>query len=175
MTSIYAARMPIAETPPGEDEFARLLVWAYRGEVQGEAMFDALAGAWAVEGRGRDLLVLAELERQMALALVPLLRRYALDGGDDERSRRVGRESAAAIAGAGWDDFLNQFAPATDAALERYHRLRDLAPEPERVIDELIAHEEALQAYAAAATRGDGGRSLEPVQAAIERLSSPSD
>ena len=49
-TSIYAARMPTAETPPGE-EFARLLVWAYRGELQGEAMFGALADAWAIDGR----------------------------------------------------------------------------------------------------------------------------
>jgi hypothetical protein len=55
---------------------------------------------------------------------------------------------------------LNQFTPATDAALARYHRIRDLAPGRERVIDQLIAHEEALQAYAATQMRGDRGRSL---------------
>ncbi len=167
--------MPNAETRPSDEEFARLLVWAYRGELQGEAMFGALAGAWAIDGRAEDLLVLAELERRMACALVPLLRRYSLDGGDDERSRRAGRESAAAIAGEGWDDFLDQFAPATDAALARYHRIRDLAPDRDRVIDELIAHEEALQAYAAAVMSGEAGRSLEPVHAVIERLSSSSE
>ena len=167
--------MPNAETARGDEEFARLLVWAYRGELVGEAMFGALADAWAIEGRGEQMLVLAELERRMALALVPLLRRYSLDGGDDERSRRTGRESAAAIAGKGWDDFLKQSAPATDAALARYHRLRDLAPDPDRVIDELIAHEEALQAYAVAEMIGDAGRSLEPVRAVIERLSSSSE
>ena len=74
-----------------------------------------------------------------------------------------------------WDDFLNQFAPATDAALAKYHLIRDLAPVPDRVIDELIAHEEALQQYAAAEMQGDRGRSLEPVRAVIERLSSSPD
>src|SRR4029077_12148826 len=54
--------MTFAEELP-EDEFGHLLVWAYRGEVSGEALFDALADARPEHADG--LRVLAELERDM--------------------------------------------------------------------------------------------------------------
>ncbi len=107
----------------------------------------------------------------MALALAPLLHRSSVDGGDDERSRRTGGDNAALIAEQSWEEFLTQFGPATDAALERYHRLRAIAPDPDPVLDELIAHEEALQAFSAAEIRGESETSLDPVRAVIARLS----
>jgi hypothetical protein len=159
------------DAEPADAEFAKLLAWAYRGELSGEAMFSALVDAWENEKHRESLRVLAELEHLMALTLAPLLTRHTLDGGDDERSRRTGRDNAALIAEQGWDDFLAQFVPATDAAIVRYHRLRAIAPDRDPAFDELIAHEEALQAFGVAEMRGDSGNSLDPVRAVIARLS----
>lgn len=152
-----------------EVEFARLLAWAYRGEVSGEALFATLADAWP--DNAGDLRVLAELERHMANALVPLLARYDVEGGNDERSRRTGRDSAAGLAEQGWPAFLTLFVPVTDAALERYHRLQTLAPETDPRFDALIAHEEALQAFGVAHLAGAGDHALDPVREVIARLS----
>jgi hypothetical protein len=80
-------------------EFARLLAWAYRGELSGESMFDALADAWAGEPREGKLRTLSELERGMAAALLPLIKEWTVDGGDDERSRQSGRDNAIGLAG----------------------------------------------------------------------------
>ena len=71
-----------------DGEFDRLLAWAYRGELSGEAMFAALADLSGNADHAASLRVLAELERATAAAIAPLLRRYAVEGGDDERSRR---------------------------------------------------------------------------------------
>jgi hypothetical protein len=160
-----------SDPEPADAEFARLLAWAYRGELSGDAMFGALADAWAHQECGPSLRVLADLERVMARTLAPLLEHRGVSGGDDERSRRAGRDSAALLAEGTWDDFLAQFAPATDAALVRYHRLQAIAADPDPVYDELIAHEEALQAFGAAEMRGDREHSLDPVREVITRLS----
>ena len=156
---------------PDGTEFADLLVWAYRGEVSGEAIFDALADAWADHDYAERLRVLAELERRMARRLTPLLTRHELDGGDDERSRTAGRDGAAVLAGDGWHDFLRMFAPVTDDALVRYRRLQSMATQPDPAFDLLIAHEEALQAFSAAELAGDTEHALDPVRDVIARLS----
>jgi hypothetical protein len=146
------------------------LAWAYRGELKGEAMFSVLADQCEHVGRAASLRTLADLERSMGLAVAPLLRRYGVDGGDDARSRRTGHDNGLAIGELAWEEFLAQFGPVTDAALARYHRLRTIAPDPDPVFDELVAHEEALQAYGAAELRGESGSSLELVRAVIARL-----
>jgi hypothetical protein len=157
-------------TPELDPEYARLLAWAYRGEVSGEALFATLAERWESEGHAESMKTLAELERRMAFTLLPLLQRYSVDGGDDDRSRRTGHDNAVAISELGWDAFLAQFGPVTGEAIARYQQLRSIAPEPEPILDALVAHEEALQAFGAAESRGESAASLEAVRTVIESL-----
>ena len=65
---------------------------------------------------------------------------------------------------------VEMFGPATDAAIARYERLRELAPTPDAVFDVLIDHERALQSYAAAEDPNDSGASLDAVRAVIAHL-----
>lgn len=159
----------LAESPA---EFARLLARAYRGERTGEAMFRALADSAEVASQAKKLRMLQELENRMGDALHSLLLECGIDGGDDNRSRRAGAENAERLAGTSWESFLDQFAPVTAEALERYHRIRDLATDGENtVLRQLIAHEEALRAFAIAELEEDGRNSLAPVQQVIAWLS----
>jgi hypothetical protein len=135
----------MSETEPSAPDFLRLLAWAYRGELSGESMFGALADAWSGEPRGEKLRTLQELEGRMAEALLPLLRDWSVEGGDDERSRQTGRDNAAGLTGNSWESFLKMFGPATTDALQKYHRLLRLSPDRDNVVlKQLIAHEEAL-------------------------------
>jgi hypothetical protein len=153
-------------------EFARLLAWAYRGELSGESMFDALADAWAGEPREGKLRTLSELERGMAAALLPLIKEWTVDGGDDERSRQSGRDNAIGLAGNSWESFLRMFGPATTEALEKYHLLKRMSPDQEDItLKLLIAHEEALLAFAEAELTGDDSHSLDPIRNVLTRLS----
>lgn len=160
------------DAAPSPSEFARLLAWAYRGEMRGESMFGTLAHSWAAEPHAEKLRKLTELERRMAAALLPLLQEYSVDGGDDDRSRRTGRDNGAELAGNSWESFLTQFGPATTEALEKYHRLSRLAPDHENVaLKQLIAHEEALRAFAQAELKGDDQHSLAAVADVLAWLS----
>jgi hypothetical protein len=135
-------------------------------------MFGALADAWAGQPPEEKLRTLEELERQMAAALLPLLHECSVDGGDDHRSQQTGRDTAAALAGNSWESFLNLFGPATSEALEKYHRLRDLAPDRDRTeLKQLVAHEEALRTFARAEVNGDDQHSLTPIREVLAWLS----
>ena len=129
--------------------FSKLLAWAYRGEISGKTLFAELAEAFADQGHRAELEVLSSLEHAVAQALVPLLARYAVDGGDENRSRERGRENAAAIGTQGWQTFLEQFGPVTEDAITRYKALAQSCPDgSDPTLDLLVAHEEALQAFA---------------------------
>jgi hypothetical protein len=145
------------------ESFTKLLAWAYRGEVSGQELFAGLAATFTDHDHRAKLDALAALEREMAQALEPVLERYGVDRGDDDRSRERGRDNAAGVAALGWSRFLEQFGPVTDAALDRYRTLAALAPDDDPVFDLLIAHEVALQEFANAELGDRGGDALEMV------------
>ena len=150
-----------------DDDFRGLLLWAYRGEIRGEALFHGLAEQFP--DAADKLLVLAELERRMAAVLSRPLTDHEIEAGDtsDEVSR--GRELAAASATLGWQQFLAQFSPVTERALIRYRALRDLSPSADPAFDLVIDHEVALQDFARAEIAGTDD-SLASVRGVIERL-----
>ena len=152
-------------------EFEKLLSWAYRGEVSGETLFDALAEHFAPLGRGPRLRRLAELERSMGAALRPLLDELGITGGDLDRARRDAIAAADEIGRQSYADFLASFEPVTTAALVRYQRLASLGRERDRpVLALLIHHEEALRDFGRSELAGDPDRSLDPVDGVIARL-----
>jgi hypothetical protein len=64
------------------------------------------------------------------------------------------------------------FGPATTEALEKYHLLKRMSPDQEDItLKLLIAHEEALLAFAEAELTGDDSHSLDPIRNVLTRLS----
>ena len=62
-------------------EVADLLSRSYRGEIRGHSLFAALIDHFE-PAIAAKLTVLAELEREMATALGPVLERFGVDVGD---------------------------------------------------------------------------------------------
>lgn len=141
---------------------------AFRGEVRGEALFRVMAEA--LPDHAAELETLRLLEVQTGDAARGLVERLGGDAEPKDDDRDVGRRLAEASIALPWDEFLGMFAPTTEAALARYRRLRELAADEDKpVADELIAHEEALQAFADASRASNA----EPLAAVIERLREP--
>ena len=153
-----------------EAEFAKLLTWAYRGEISGEVLFETLAEAFGGAHRVK-LALLRDLEREMSTALAPLLSRYGVTGGDDLRSHITGRENAERMAALSWSNFLRRFAPVTDDAISRYRRLAALCPDEDQpILRLLIAHEDALRDFAETELKGTGDSSLDSVNEVLRSL-----
>lgn len=124
------------------------LVWAYDGEVMGEALFTVMADRLGRDQRAGHMALIALLERQTREQLGRLLERDGL-AGHDEKAAAKGAELGERSARAAWDRFLASFAPATAQALDRYHAMQAMAPEADQpTMAALVAHEEALQRYA---------------------------
>jgi hypothetical protein len=144
------------------------LDWAYHGEVEGEAMFTALAdvadGAGDAE-RTTQLRLMALIERQTRAQLGALCDREGIARRDEEHDAR-GRAyaSRADRPNWDWDRFWRSFAPITTGALARYRVMRDeLSPADDaRPMRALVTHEEVLQAFADGLLSGgdDPGRPL---------------
>lgn len=139
-----------------DDEFARHLAWAYRGEVSGEVLFSELAELFGEHRASLELLSL--LEQRMQTVLEPILRRYQVDPGDLDRARRSSHDNAVTSAQGGWESFLGLFEPVTTEAIERYRLLGQVIPSdgPVGLAELLVEHEQALGSFAQAEMTAPG-------------------
>jgi hypothetical protein len=143
------------------DEYVQLLTDAYRGEVLGEALFDAFAARESDPDHADKLRVLQRIEGDTAARLRPLARAAGIevDGADDETARSQGRE----IGGAGsvaWDGFVKGLHDALPPFLAGFVRLRTLADDPgDAALVALVTHEQAINAFAELELAGHPDRS----------------
>jgi hypothetical protein len=152
-------------------EFLKLLSWAYRGEVSGAILFAGLAERCTGWGRSAQLETLAELERTMGDALVPLVEAHGASRGDGARTRRDAEAGVEMFSGQSWETFLDQFEPTTTDALERYQRLAALAPTGDLpTLQLLIEHEEALREFGRQEQAGNPAGALDRVQRVLADL-----
>jgi hypothetical protein len=151
------------------EEFAELVTWAFKGEVFGESLFRSLEAVFPDEAS--SLATLADLEQCMADVLTIALDANRMDLGPCDGSRAAGQKAAAALAAADWNGFVVLFDAATNEALRKYRRMRELAgPAHEHAMDLLIAHEEALQSFAAVHKGASDADALADVNRVIDEL-----
>ena len=150
--------------PARSTEETELWVKAYQGEVFGEAYFARMAEHTADPDRRVKVEALATLERRTKELLEPALSRLGLRTDAD-------RNLAAMVSGGAdfdYDQMLVSVPPLAAEYLLSYARLRRLvAPEDFHVVDQLIAHELALELFAFRERAGDIERSLEPIRALV--------
>jgi len=151
-------------------EYDDLLVEAYRGELLGEAFFAGLAEHCDDASRRDKLLVLARVESHTASQLRPLVDAAGIDVGDPGVPARDGRELASASAAQAWPVLLEGLRSALPAFLDKFLRLQAIARDPkDRVLADLVAHEQAIDRFAAEELDGHGDRSLAVLHAHLAR------
>jgi len=129
------------------NDYEQLLVDAYKGELFGDAIFSEMAARDEWREQRDTLLTLATIEARTAASLRPLLDAAAIDAGDEEETRRLGRELGSA--GGSWDGFVKALFDALPPFLANFVRLRELAPDPrDPALVALVAHEQAISAFA---------------------------
>jgi hypothetical protein len=128
------------------DEYRTLLLDAYKGELLGEALFDAFAARESGDRREK-LLALQTIEGTTASQLRPLLSAAGVEvTADDEATPRAqGNEMAAALE---WDLLLTGLHDALPSFLAGFVRLRSLAADPsDPALVALVNHEQAINAF----------------------------
>lgn len=164
--------MAIAEESPqpagepifsDDDDVATLWVKAYQGEVFGEALFEAIADLVGDAERARKLRVLGTLERRTKEEVAPAVARAGVSTDPDPDQLALAEALAPGLA-ADWEQLMASVGPVTDQFLPLYARIGELDP-GEAAAAVLVAHEEALAAFARAELAGDGARSLDAVEA----------
>jgi hypothetical protein len=128
-------------------EYDDLLLDAYRGEVLGAALFGALADT-ATDDRQRDQLrALQRVEARTATRLRELVDAAGLDAGPDGPVGD-GVQMADAMRGADWSAFLTTLRGALPPFLANFERLRAIGACDDPVLEDLVAHERAIDRFA---------------------------
>jgi hypothetical protein len=154
------------------DEYKSLLLEAYKGELFGASLFGSFAAGETDADHTEKFRVLERIEGNTASQL----RRLVDDAGinisaDDEASSRAqGVELGSA--GIAWDGFVKGLHDALPPFLADFVRLRTLAPDPgDPALVALIAHEQAINAFAELELAGKSDRSLAVLQWHLETVS----
>jgi hypothetical protein len=151
-------------------EYGDLLVEAYRGELLGAAFFSRLAERCDDGSRREKLLVLARVESHTASQLRPLVDAAGIEIDDAEAAARDGRELAGASAAQTWPVLLEGLRSALPAFLDKFLRLQAVAQDPDDpVLADLVAHEQAIDRFAAEELEGHGDESLTVLHAHLAR------
>jgi hypothetical protein len=142
------------------DEYITLLTDAYRGELLGEALFDAFAAHETDPERVDKLRVLQRIEADTAARLRPLALAAGIEvyGPEDETARAQGREIGDA--GIAWDGFVKGLHDALPPFLAGFVRLRSISVDPgDPALAALVTHEQAINAFAELELAGHPDRS----------------
>jgi hypothetical protein len=151
-------------------EYDTLLRDAYLGEVFGDEFFGMLADMQPDANRREKLRTLQTVEARTATSLRRLV--GSLVGAAEEQDARVkGRELAAGIDPAEWDQFMRGLLDGLPPFLETFERLRDIARQPlDPALTALANHEKAIERFAQLELADEGKHSLKPL---LDHLRTP--
>jgi hypothetical protein len=156
------------------DEYRTLLLDAYKGEVLGEALFAAFAARTTDAGQREKLRALERIEGTTASQLRPLVIAAGIELGADEEAavRAQGREMGGS--GIEWAAFVKGLHDALPPYLAGFVRVRQLAADPsDPALVALVAHEQAINAFAELELSGRSDCSLAVLEWHLESVSSP--
>ena len=122
---------------------------AFEGEVLGEALFRTMAERTDDADRRAKIDVLRRLEGSTRDLLRPVLERLGIPTDGEAAAAATGAGFAESAVTQPWEDLLRGIPGTTAKYAAMYRELRGLVGEEEHpVVDALIAHEEALCAFA---------------------------
>jgi len=145
-------------------EYDDLLLEAYRGEVLGAALFDAMADAAEQPEQRAQLQALHRVESRTAGRLRELVDAAGLDPGDDAAAAD-GIQMGEAAGAQDWSSFLTGLRSALPPYLAKFERLQALGATDDPVLTDLVAHEHAVDRFAELELEGRSADALAALDA----------
>jgi len=125
-----------------DNTYQAALLQAYEAEIVNEAWFLAMADRMQEPRHKQCLDLLAEVERQAAAAILPLLQRHGLVPGRQGDLHARGRAEAQASSLDSWDGLLRHISEDYPKYIDEFRELEMQAPPAEReALRRLTQHE----------------------------------
>jgi hypothetical protein len=145
-------------------EYDDLLLDAYRGEVLGSALFGAMAEAAPDNERRVQLRALQRVEERTAARLRELVDAAGLDA-DTDGATADGLRMAEGSPDQDWPAFLAALRGALPPFLASFERLREIGARDDPVLEDLVAHERAIDRFAELELEGRHADALDVLEA----------
>lgn len=144
------------------EEAVALWAHAYQGEVGGEVLFAAMAARAGDPAVARKLKVLTMLERDTKQLLAGALRRWGVPTEPDPTVVADNEQHAQRTT---YAQLLRDLPPINAEYLASYARLRKLVDgEDAAVVDQVIAHELALEVFVRRELAGAGEDAVDAIR-----------
>lgn len=141
---------------------------SFGGEVLGVELFRELAEAETDPDRRKRLVGAQLLEEQTKDAAAELAADLGIDVVESDDDKDAGRRAAAFLASVEWSERMRAVGNATGNYRTLYGELAAVVPDPDhRCVAALVAHEQALNAFALGEADGDPG-ALEILRDALD-------
>ncbi len=128
------------------DQYLQTLLAYYEEEISGEAYFYGLAKHFDESDK---FILLAEIERRAAQAILPLLKKYNLTPRSESALKTLGESHVGRHQSHSWPEFLQYILKRYPAYLEDFNRLEQMAPEEDLpALKTLTDHEVEVIAFA---------------------------
>ena len=126
--------------------YLQTLLTYYEEEISGEAYFYGLAKHF---DESEKLILLAEVERRAAQAVLPLLKKYCLTPRDESTLKTMGEALVDGHQSHSWPNFLKYILKRYPGYLEDFNGLEQMAPEEDLpALKILTDHEVAVIEFA---------------------------
>ena len=149
-------------------EYEDLLVEAYRGECLGAALFAAMADHESDADRRARLRALAQVEAQTSSRLRALLESSGIAEADEHSARADGVRLAEGLRAQPWLVFLGDLRNALPQFLEKFERLAAIGEPGDPILADLVAHERAIDTFAALEGVGRSADALAVLRAHLD-------
>lgn len=151
-----------------DERLVELVQRTYGGEVLGVELFRELAEAEPDPDRRRRLEAARLLEEQTKDAAAKLAADLGIEVSETDDDREAGRRAASFLGSIDWAERMRAVGNATGNYRTLYGQLADAVPDPQHpCVVALIAHEQALNAFALAEADGDAD-ALDILRAALD-------
>ena len=112
-----------------EDKFKQGLVELYQGEILGEVLFDQMLSFFDDTDIQYKISVLMQLETETKARLRPAMMDLGLDLREQQESRKMAMQMAAAMQGKNWQEIMVIVLDAVKPVVEQYKAIASVAPE----------------------------------------------
>ncbi len=144
------------------------LLQAYEEEIVGEAYYAGLATHFDEPGAGEKLALLAQIERQTAALLRPLIERHGLPARDEAALEPLAQPLVAEDGASNWAGYMARMVRVLPGYIADFKALETEGPEEDRpALALLTRHEVAAIEFAEKELAGDPD-SLAPIRDYLE-------
>lgn len=151
-----------------KEKYSQGLIELYQGEILGEVLFNEMLSIYEEPDHQYKISVMLQLETETKARLRPAMVDMGLDLREQQESRKMGMDMAAAMKGKPWQETMQMILDAVKPVVEHYREIAASLPEKYSELGQsMVIHEQAIVDFAELELAGKQNISIDGITAQL--------